>query len=142
MCLPNLYSQVVLRSYDRIRYSTETARPEGCGGASPFTAGLEALVTRGVSRYVKDFEVVGNYKELGSEDYARVGRVPDGGMMLNLLVRTAIDRMTELRTFRCGLPLQPDAIHAGGPQKTRSDTNVSGPIAGTSTSRCSPSCGK
>ena len=100
MCLPNLYASVVLRSYDRVRYSPETARPEGCGGASPFTAGLEALVTRSVARYVREFEVWGTYKEIGSEDHARVGRVPDGGMMLNILVRTAVDRMAELRSFR------------------------------------------
>ena len=100
MCLPNLYARVTLRSYDRIRYSPETARPEGCGGGSPFAMGLHALVTRPVARYVKHFEVGGAYRERGSEDHARVGRVPDGSMMLNLLVRTALDRMPQLESFR------------------------------------------
>ena len=100
MCLPNLYARVALKSYDRIRYSPDTARPEGCGGASPFAMGLNALATRPVARYVREFEVAGTYKEIGSEDHARVGRVPDGAMMLNLLVRTAIDRMPDLETFR------------------------------------------
>ena len=100
MCLPNLYASVTLRSYDRIRYSPETARPEGCGGGSPFAMGLNALVTRPLARYVRHFEVAGNYKEIGSDDHARVGRVSDGGMMLNLLVRTAVDRMPALESFR------------------------------------------
>ena len=99
MCLPNLYTHVKLKSYDHIRYSSETARPEGCGGGSPFAMGLNALITRPVAQYVKSFEIAGKYRELGAEEHARVGRVSDGGMMLNILVRTAIDRMSALESF-------------------------------------------
>ena len=67
---------------------------------SPFTMGLNALVTRPVAQYVRSFEVCGQYKELGVEEQAMAGRVADGGMMLNILVRTAIDRMPNLDTFR------------------------------------------
>ena len=62
--------------------------------------GLNALVTRTVATYVKSFEVCGQWQELGYEDHAKVGRVPDGGMMLGLLVRVALDRMGMLSSFR------------------------------------------
>ena len=99
MCLPNLYSHVKLKSYDHVRISPETARPEGCGMGSPFVMGLNALAIRDVACFVKIFEVTGRYKEPGAEDYASVGRVADGGMMINILVRIAIDRMPLLHTF-------------------------------------------
>ena len=99
MCLPNLYTNVKLKSYDHIRFSNETARPEGCGGGSPFAMGLNALVIRPIAQYVRTFEVAGRYKEVGVEDHAKLGRVSDGGMMVNILVRTAIDRMTALDSF-------------------------------------------
>jgi hypothetical protein len=100
MCLPNLYSSVKLKSYDYIKYSQETNRPEGCGMGSPFVMGLNALVNRQVAQYVKSFEVSGQFKELNAQEYASVGRVSDGGMMVNVLVRTAIDRMPLLESFR------------------------------------------
>ena len=103
MCLPALYKNVVLRSYDHIRYSEETAKPEGVGGGSPFSMGLNALITRSVVAYVRHFEVTGEWQEYGLEENARVGRVPDGGMMLGLLIRAAIDRTTGLKSFRYGL---------------------------------------
>ena len=62
--------------------------------------GLNALVTRTVANYVKDFEVCGQWVELGYEEHAKVGRVPDGAMMLNLLVRAALDRMGMLSGFK------------------------------------------
>lgn len=62
--------------------------------------GLNALVTRTVASYVKNFEVCGEWQELGFEDHARVGRIPDVGMMLSLLVRAALDRMGMLSSFR------------------------------------------
>ena len=99
MCLPNLYTRVKLKSYDHIRFSAETARPEGCGGGSPFAMGLNSLVTRPVAQYVKSFELAGHYKEIGVEAHAKLGRVSDGGMMVNILVRTAIERMTALESF-------------------------------------------
>ena len=73
--------------------------PEGIGGASPFSMGLNALVTRNVSGYVKVFKVCGKWKDYDLEDYAKIGRVPDGSMMLNMLVRAAIDRMPALESF-------------------------------------------
>jgi hypothetical protein len=100
MCLPKLYSNVVLRSYDHIRFSEETMAPEGLGGGSPFIMGLNALITGNVAQYVKRFELTGELQEYGLEEYAEAGRVPDGGMMLGLLVRTCVDRMPLLKTFK------------------------------------------
>lgn len=96
---------------------------------SPFIMGLNALVTRPVAQYVRSFEVCGQYKELGADEQARVGRVADGGMMLNILVRTAIDRMPYLDTFRYAVIL--------GPCTARLMI-----AAGISMSKCCPSFGR
>jgi hypothetical protein len=99
MCLPTLYSSVTLHSYDHIRRAPGSSKPEGWGGASPFCMGLTALVTRNVAVYAKHFRLVGEWKDHDREECAKVGRVPDGSMMLNLLVRAAIDRMSALESF-------------------------------------------
>ncbi|KAK4695806.1 hypothetical protein P7C71_g2016, partial [Lecanoromycetidae sp. Uapishka_2] len=99
MTLPQLYTNVSLRSYDYIRYSGTDRRPQGCGMASPFTMGLNGLVSRNVTGYVKHFELFGEWKEHDLEEYAKVGRVPDETMMLNTLVRVAVERMVVLDSF-------------------------------------------
>jgi hypothetical protein len=99
MCLPQLYGHVILRSYDHIRYQEETAKPEGVGGGSPFAMGLNALITRNVVEYVRNFEVAGEWRDYGLEESARAGRIPDGGMMLGLLIRATLDRMPQLESF-------------------------------------------
>lgn len=104
MCLPKLYANVTLRSYDHIRFSEQTMAPEGVGGASPFTMGLSALVTGNVTQYTQSFQLIGDLQEYGLEEYAEAGRVPDGGMMLALLVRTCLDRMPQLTTFKSAEP--------------------------------------
>ena len=68
--------------------------------ASPFTMALSGLVTRNVAGYVKKFHLKGDWKEYDLKDCATAGRVPDGSMMLNTLVRVAIERMTGLSEFR------------------------------------------
>lgn len=100
MTLPQLYSNVSLHSYDYIRYSPVDGRPEGCGGATPFMRGLNALVTGKVAGYVKTFRVWGEWREHDLEECAKVGRVPDGAMMLSTLIRVALDRMSMLESFR------------------------------------------
>ena len=62
--------------------------------------GLNALITRDVAGYVRNFKVYGSWKELDLEECAKVGRIPDGGMMLATLIRAAIDRMPLLEGFR------------------------------------------
>ena len=100
MTLPQLYSQVSLRSYDYIRYSARDGRPLGCGMASPFVMGLSGLATRSVSSYVKSFEICGEWKECELQDRAKIGLVPDGTMVMNTLVRVAVERMPYLETFK------------------------------------------
>lgn len=100
MTLPQLYSSVTLRSYDYIRYSSDDGRPEGCGMASPFTMGLNGLISRNVSGYVKQFRLTGEWKEDDLSECAQVGVVPDASMMLNSLVRAAIARMGALQEFK------------------------------------------
>lgn len=97
MSLPQLYRQMTLTSYERIRYRGE--EPEGMGSASPFSNGLNAVITRPYAALVRSLTLRGEWRELELEEHARVGRVPDSSMMLNIAVRAAIDRMTELESF-------------------------------------------
>lgn len=98
MALPQLYRDLTLISYDKIRYRDDF--PEGCGSASPFSMGLNAVVTRkSVASLVRSFALRGEWREDGLEEYARVGRVPDSSMMLNITLRVAIERMAELKSF-------------------------------------------
>ena len=62
--------------------------------------GLNGLVSRNVAGYVKSFEVCGEWKEHTLPEHARVGRVPDETMMLNSLVRVAVERMMVMDSFR------------------------------------------
>ena len=68
--------------------------------ASPFSTGLDGLVTRNIVGYVRKFELCGEWKEYNSEEQTKVGKISDGSMMLNTLVRIAIERMVYLEDFR------------------------------------------
>lgn len=97
MALPQLYSNLTLTSYDKIRYRGE--QPEGIGSASPFTMGLNAIITRSYAPLVRSMTLRGEWKEHELEEHARVGRVPDSSMLLNIAARAAIDRMANLESF-------------------------------------------
>lgn len=97
MALPQLYRQLTLTSYNKIRYRGD--EPEGSGSASPFSMGLNAVVTRPYATLVRSMTLRGEWSEQELEEHARVGRVPDSSMMLNIAVRAAIDRMVELEGF-------------------------------------------
>lgn len=98
MALPQLYRDITLCFYDRIRFRND--EPEGWGSASPFSMGLNALITRPYATLVRSIILKGEWKEPELEELARFGRVPDSSMMLNIAVRAAIDRMTNLESFR------------------------------------------
>ena len=100
MTLPQLYTNVSLRSYDHIRYCGRAGRSQGCGMASPFSMGLNGLVSRNVAGYVRTFEVTGDWKEHDVEEYSKAGRVADDYMMLNTLVRVAVEKMAVINSFR------------------------------------------
>ncbi|KAJ5489096.1 hypothetical protein N7539_003986 [Penicillium diatomitis] len=97
MALPQLYRSLTLTSYDKIRYRGEL--PEGSGSASPFTMGLNAVITRPYATLVQSICLRGEWKESDIEEYAQVGRVPDSSMLLNVAVRAAVDRMQSLESF-------------------------------------------
>ena len=97
MSLPQLYKDLTLTSYDKIRYREE--EPEGMGSASPFSMGLNAVITRPYATLVRSMTLRGDWREHELEEHARVGRVPDSSMMLNIAVRAAVDRMTDLESF-------------------------------------------
>ena len=100
MTLPQLYSNVSLRSYDYIRYCQREGRVQGCGMASPFSMGLNGLVSRNVACYVRTFEVTGEWKEHDLQEHVKMGRVPDESMMLSSLIRVAVEKMAALDSFR------------------------------------------
>lgn len=62
--------------------------------------GLNGLVTRNVAAYSREFRLWGEFKEYDLEECAKVGRVPDGSMMLNCLVRAGVEKMGVLESFR------------------------------------------
>ena len=101
MTLPQLYTTVSLRSYDYIRYCGREGRAQGCGMASPFSMGLNGLVSRNVAGYVRNFKVTGDWKEHDVEEYWKAGRVADDNMMLNTLIRVAVEKMAAIDSFRC-----------------------------------------
>lgn len=61
--------------------------------------GLNAVTTRPYASLVRSLTLRGDWRENDLEEHARVGRVPDSSMMLNIAVRAAIDRMPELVSF-------------------------------------------
>ncbi|KAF2123187.1 hypothetical protein BDV96DRAFT_562084 [Lophiotrema nucula] len=104
MTLPRLYEEVTLRSYSDIRYVN--GRPEGYGNGSPFAMGLNTLVSRTFGDYVQSFKVIGEWKEHDTEDYKQ-GRVPDNSMMLQVVMRAALDKMKNMKAFAWELNTKP-----------------------------------
>lgn len=102
MAIPHLYRNISLTSYDRIRYRDEL--PEGWGNASPFSMGLNTLVTRAHASLVQSMALRGEWNEPELEEHSRVGRVPDSSMMLNISVRAALDRTKNIENFRLVVP--------------------------------------
>ncbi|KAJ6037113.1 hypothetical protein N7540_001392 [Penicillium herquei] len=118
MALPQLYRSLTLTSYSKIRYRDE--QPEGVGSASPFTMGLNAVITRPFATLVQSISLRGYWKENDLEEHAQVGRVPDSSMLLNIVVRAAVDRMTSLESFTWDLNTKMlDTVYAGLTQLPR-----------------------
>ncbi|KAF2103089.1 hypothetical protein NA57DRAFT_33159 [Rhizodiscina lignyota] len=104
MALPRLYESVTLKSYPELRYID--GQVEGYGGGSPFSMGLNGLVTRNVAAYVRKWSVQGEWRERDVEEFSK-GRIPDNSMMLNIAIRAAMDRMAILESFSWGLNAKP-----------------------------------
>lgn len=62
--------------------------------------GLNGLISRNVGGLVRSFKISGEWKEYDLEEFTRVGRIPDNSMMLNMVVRMAIEKMEKLESFR------------------------------------------
>lgn len=69
---------------------------------SPFSMGLNGLVLRNSTAYVEKFRVRGEWKDYELPEYSSVGRVTEGSIMLNTIVRVAIEKMPLLDSFRYG----------------------------------------
>ncbi|KAI4674860.1 uncharacterized protein J4E84_010301 [Alternaria hordeiaustralica] len=104
MTLPRLYETVTLHSYAEIRYVD--GRPEGYGNGSPFAMGLNTLVSRNFGDYIQTFRVKGDWREHDTEEYKQ-GRVPDNSMILQVVMRAAIDKMKTLKAFAWELSTPP-----------------------------------
>jgi hypothetical protein len=98
MTLPHLWKSVTLKAYKTIHYRGDL--PEGFGGASPFSMGLNALVTRNVSKLVRSLTLEGDFGVGDQDEFAKAGRVSESGMLLNIAVRAAIDQCIHLTSFR------------------------------------------
>lgn len=121
MALPQLYRSLTLNSYGKIRYRDE--QPEGIGSASPFTMGLNAIITRPYAKLVRSVTLRGAWKERELEEHSQVGRVPDSSMLLNIAVRAAVDRMTNLESFHWELSTKMlDTVYHGLTQLPRLTT--------------------
>lgn len=98
MTVPYLWRSVVLTSYASIRYKDDI--PEGFGGASPFSMGLNALVTRNVSNLVRSLDLMGDFGGPDQHENSKAGRISEYGMILNIAVSAALDKCTQLEKFR------------------------------------------
>lgn len=108
MALPLLWKNVSLISSGEVRRKKCTHDgemkdvPEGVGGASPFAMGLNAMVTHpNVGKLIRRLSLAGDYGEGDPEVQrcSKAGRVSEIAMMLNICVRAAVDRCTELEEF-------------------------------------------
>lgn len=81
-------------------------QPEGFGAGSPFAMGLDGLVSRPVAAYVKGLTLLGHFKEHKEDEFEK-GRIPDNTMMLNIVIRAAIDRTDKLERFHWELNSSP-----------------------------------
>lgn len=100
MCLPKLYSNVTLESYESVRYSDETFAYDGVGGTSPFAMALDTLATREVVQYVEKFALAGAFWDNRFEDSIGARPISDSAMLLATLVRVCLDRMSNVKEFR------------------------------------------
>ena len=93
MTLPQLYKSVTLVSRDAgYNETTDNGR---YGSASPFSTGLNTLVTRNVSNLVRSIHLDGQWKQ----DVATC-QLSDDTVMLNIAVRAALDRCINLESLR------------------------------------------
>lgn len=60
--------------------------------------GLNTLVSRNFSDYIQSFRVIGDWREHDVDDYKQ-GRVPDNSMILQIVMRAALDKMKNLKAF-------------------------------------------
>jgi hypothetical protein len=67
---------------------------------------MNGLVTKSHANLVQNFRVWGAWNETGADDFAK-GRVPDNTMMLNIVLRAAMDKMIKLQSFSWELDCKP-----------------------------------
>jgi hypothetical protein len=59
---------------------------------------LDGLVSRNIGGYVRSLSLLGLWKECDLGDFEK-GRVPDNTMMLNIVVKAALEKMEKLESF-------------------------------------------
>lgn len=60
---------------------------------------FDGLVSRNVGSFVKSLRLEGVWKENDVEDFNH-GRVPDNTMLLNIVIKAALEKMDKLQSFR------------------------------------------
>lgn len=99
MAIPQLYRRIVLTSYDQIQQLRNDV-DDGLWRANPLVMGLTALATRKTAALVEELAIEGIFREYDSDLY-RNRRLSDTSVLLNISIRAAIDRCSNLRSFRC-----------------------------------------
>ena len=69
--------------------------------------GLNALVTTKVAPLVRNLILQGDFGWMEPHEYSRAGRVSETGMVLNIAICAALDRCTQLESFRWVSLLRP-----------------------------------
>jgi hypothetical protein len=97
----HLYSSRTVRNKKRTRNGEYKDAPEGFGGASPFAAGLDALVTNNsAGKLARRLILEGEYEDDAELDrWSRAGRASERAMILNICVRAVLDRCIQLEEF-------------------------------------------
>jgi hypothetical protein len=61
---------------------------------------LQGLAVRSLGGLVREFELKGEWKEYDIDAHIQAGRIPDHTMMLSMVIRSAVDKMDKLQSFR------------------------------------------
>lgn len=100
MATPQLYRRIILSTLNEPSRIYEDFLYDGLWRASPFSMGLNALVTRKSASLTQELHLDGEWKEYGLEETVRTHRISDASVLLNIAVRAAIQNCKNLKHFK------------------------------------------
>ncbi|OCK74120.1 hypothetical protein K432DRAFT_471012 [Lepidopterella palustris CBS 459.81] len=96
MALPLLYHNLCLTTYDKVNHRDDQENQSGDGN---FSAGINAIVTKGFGPMVHSLALQGEWNEDWLKEHVGLGMAPNMLVILNIAVRAAIDKMPCLESF-------------------------------------------